>query len=105
MELQELKNIRSYNDENDLIRILEKIGDKILAKVYDEKEILALVSELAKADLLSMKYETREEILNVLCDAVSYYDIRSKIKWENILEQKEQLEDDLKEYVKDFLCE
>lgn len=49
-----------------------------------------------------MEYKTREEILSVLCDMVSYYDILSKIDRDSILNLEDRLESDLKEYVTDF---
>lgn len=82
---------------------IEEIGDKILFRGYNQEQILSLVNELLKIDLLSVDYGTREQVLNVLCDAVSYYDIHSKINWSNILSIKNRLEDDLKEYIEEFI--
>ena len=82
---------------------IEEIGDKILFRGYNQEQILSLVNELLKIDLLSVDYGTREQVLNVLCDAVSYYDIHSKINWSNILSIKNRLEDDLKEYIEELI--
>lgn len=82
---------------------IEEIGDRILFRGYNQEQILSLVNELLKIDLLSVDYGTREQVLNVLCDAVSYYDIHSKINWSNILSIKNRLEDDLKEYIEEFI--
>ncbi len=82
---------------------IEEIDDKILFRGYNQEQILSLVNELLKIDLLSVDYGTREQVLNVLCDAVSYYDIHSKINWSNILSIKNRLEDDLKEYIEEFI--
>lgn len=60
-------------------------------------------NELIKIDLLSVNYETRGQILNALCDAVSYYNICSEVKWNSIISDKEKLEDDLKEYVDEIV--
>lgn len=103
MELKELEELKSYNTESDLIRIVAEITDKVIFKGYDRQEIISLVNEIIKIDLLSVKYETREEILNFLCDAVGYYGCLEGVKWESIINIKDKLEDDLKEYVAEFI--
>lgn len=103
MCLEEIKRIDNCKNEIELIKLAEEIGDKILFKHYNEKQVENLVNKLLKLDFLSVKYETREEILNILCDAVSNYNISSKIDWINISNIVNQLEDDLKEYVIEFL--
>ena len=103
MCLEEIKRIDNCKNEIELIKLAEEIGDKILFKHYNEKQVENLVNKLLKLDFLSVKYETREEILNVLCDAVSNYNISSKIDWINISNIVNQLEDDLEEYVIEFL--
>ena len=85
------------------MQTIEEIDDKILFRGYNQEQILSMVNELLKIDLLSVDYGTREQVLNVLCDAVSYYDIHSKINWSNILSIKNRLEDDLKEYIEEFI--
>ncbi len=101
MKLDELEKLKKHN--KDIMETLVEIGDKILFRGYNQEQILCLVNELVKIDLLAVDYGTREQVLNVLCDAVSYYDIHSKINWSNILSIKNRLEDDLKEYVEEFI--
>lgn len=101
MKLDELEKLKKHN--KDIMETLVEIGDKILFRGYNQEQILCLVNELVKIDLLSVDYGTREQVLNVLCDAVSYYDIHRKINWSNILSIKNRLEDDLKEYVEEFI--
>lgn len=101
MKLDELEKLKTH--DKDIMETLVEIGDKILFRGYNQEQILCLVNELVKIDLLSVDYGTREQVLNVLCDAVSYYDIHSKINWSNILSIKNRLEDDLKEYVEEFI--
>ena len=103
MCLEEMKRIDDCNNEKELVKLAEEINDKIIFKYYNEKQMEHLVNKLLKLDFLSVKYETREEILNVLCDAVSNYNISSKIDWTNILKIVDKLENDLKEYVTEFL--
>ena len=95
--------LSSQSNENELIEIAEEIGDKIIFKGYEEKQVIALVNTLLGLDFLSMKYSTREEILSVLCDATANYDISKKINWNNISKIANKVEDDLKEYIKEFL--
>lgn len=102
MKLNELECLKRYNSESELIEILEMIGDKIRFRVYSQEEVLNMTNELVKINLISLNYEAREQILNTLCDAVSFYEIRSKIALNNILMVKDKLEDDLKKYVEEL---
>lgn len=103
MDLDECKLLCSYKDEEELEKVVELIGDKIIFKGYQECEVITLVELLLNIDILSLKYSARELILNTLCDAVAYYDIYSKINWEKIQQIRDDVEDDLKEYIDDFL--
>ena len=39
----------------------------------------------------------------MICDAVNYYDIGKDLNWESIIAIREDLEDDLKEYVDEII--
>ena len=39
----------------------------------------------------------------MICDAVNYYDIVKDLNWESIIAIREDLEDDLKEYVDEII--
>lgn len=73
MELEELKELKQCNTEADLLKLLQEIDDKVIFKGYNIEQILCLVSEIIGSDLLSIKYETREEILHLMCDVIAYY--------------------------------
>ena len=103
MRLDELEKLKEHKTKKERMKALEEIGDKIIFRGYNQEQILYLVNELVKINLFAVDYETREQVLNILCDAVSYYDILSKINWDNILSIKNRLEDDLKEYVEEFI--
>lgn len=103
MELEELEKLKKCDKEDDLIEIVEEIGDKIIFRGYSQEQVICIVKELVKINLLSVKYETREEILSVLCDATANYNIKDQIGWRNILSIKDKLEDDLKEYIEEFI--
>lgn len=103
MYLEEISIIERFENEDELISVVEEIGDKVVFKGYQEEQMVAVVNALLKLDFLSMKYETREEVLSVLCDSVSNYKISSRINWNNIFKVADKLEDDLKEYVDEFL--
>ena len=103
MRLDELEKLKEHKTKKEIMKALEEIGDKIIFRGYNQEQILYLVNELVKINLFAVDYETREQVLNILCDAVSYYDILSKINWDNILSIKNRLEDDLKEYVEEFI--
>lgn len=99
----ELDKLKKYSSETDLIRIVEGIDDKVIFRGYTREQILCLANEIVKIDLLSVKYETREEILHFLCDALSYYDIFGSVSLTSIVKIKDMLEDDLKEYIEEFI--
>lgn len=102
MKLKEIDKIEKCKNEDKLIEILEEIGDKVVFRGYQEEQVILLADRLIRSDILSMGYKAREEILSVLCDMVSYYDILSKIDRNRILSLEDRLESDLKEYVTDF---
>lgn len=103
MEIKELEVLKKYSTEADLIEIAQQIDDKVIFRGYNNEQILSIVNEIVKIDLLSLKYETREEILNLLCDIISYYGIPNSVNWDNIIGIIDKLEDDLKEYVAEFI--
>ena len=103
MELKELERLKNYNTETDLVKIVQEIDDRVLFRGYNSEQIFCLVNELIKIDFLSVKYDTREEILNMFCDAISYYGLSKDVNWERVIKIKDKLEDDLKEYVTDFM--
>ncbi len=103
MELAELNELKKYSTETELIKIAQEIDDKVNYRGYNSEQIFCLVSEIIKIDLLSVKYETREEILHLLCDVIAYYGIIDGIKWEGIIKIKDKLENDLKEYITEFM--
>ncbi len=98
-----IRSIKKYSTEADLIEITQQIDDKVIFRGYNNEQILSIVNEIVKIDLLSLKYETREEILNLLCDIISYYGISNSVNWDNIIDIIDKLEDDLKEYVAEFI--
>lgn len=77
---EEISIIERFENEDELISVVKKISDKVAFKGYQEERMVALVNALLKLNFLSMKYETREEVLSVLCDSVSNYKIFLKIK-------------------------
>ncbi|MDE7254527.1 MAG: hypothetical protein K2O32_16515 [Acetatifactor sp.] len=103
MELKELERLKNCNTETDLVKIVQEIDDRVLFRGYNSEQIFCLVNELIKIDFLSVKYDTREEILNMFCDAISYYGLSKDVNWERVIKIKDKLEDDLKEYVTDFM--
>ncbi len=103
MELKELEKIKRYRTEADLTKIVEEINDKVIYKCYTSQQISSLVNEIIKINILSVKYKTREEILYFLCDVVAYYGLLDGVRWENIVNIRDKLENDLKEYVAEIM--
>ena len=103
MELKELERLKNCNTETDLVKIVQEIDDRVLFRGYNSEQIFCLVNELIKIDLLSVKYDTREEILNMFCDAIAYHGLSKDVNWDRVIKIKDKLEDDLKEYVAEFM--
>lgn len=103
MELKELDRLKKCSTEDDLIKIVQEIDDKVIFRGYDNEQVLSLVNELTNVNLLSVKYETREEILHLLCDILSYHGKFIEGNWKKIIDIKDKLEDDLKEYIIEFI--
>lgn len=101
--LLELDRLENWNNEAELVQILEKVEDKINFQQYQEEQVLRIVKKLLKINILSLGYTAREELLNVLCDSVEYYNIRSKINWETIKLIREKVEKGLVEYIDEIL--
>ena len=68
MRLDELDRLKEYSDEDDLLKISEEIGDKIRFRGYNQ-----------------------EQVLDVLCDAATYYDIRNIVNWDSIMSMRGKL--------------
>jgi len=100
--LKDYDRLKSYKDEQELYIILAEIGDTIEFEGYDIQDIVLLVKEILEINILYLNYTTREQLLSTLCDAVSYYDIRNIVNWERVLNIKNDVEEDLKEYITDF---
>lgn len=103
MELKELEYLKKCNTETDLIKLIQEIDDKVIFNGYNFEQMLYLVNEIIRIDLLSIKYETREEILHFICDVIAHYGFLDGVKWECIIKIKDKLEDDLKEYITEFM--
>ena len=103
MELKELEELKKCNTEIDLIKLIQEIDDKVIFKRYRFEQIFCLINEIISIDLLTIKYETREEILHFICDVIAHYGLLDGVKWACIIKIKDKLEDDLKEYITEFM--
>ena len=79
------------------------MDDRIRMHDYSKEQLLLLIEDYVTINFQGMKYQTREAILNMICDAVNYYDIGKDLNWESIIAIREDLEDDLKEYVDEII--
>ena len=93
-----------FMNYDDMLKISEEIGDRIRFRGYNKEQLLCLVNELLRINLLSVNYETREQILDTLCDAVAYYNIRNRVNWDSIMSMKGELEDDFQKYIEEFIA-
>ena len=90
-------------DEKKLEELFSNMDDKIRMHAYSREQLLLLIEDYVILDFQGMKYQTREAILNMLCDAVNYYDIGKDLNWESMIAIREYLEEDLKEYVDEII--
>lgn len=103
MMIDDVRKLENCNTETDLIKIIQKISDAIYFKRYNQEQVLSLVNEIIKIDLLSIKYDIRKEILFLLCEASSNYDISDCAYLKSIVDIRSKLENDLKEYVDEII--
>ena len=83
--------------------LVSNMDDRIRMHDYSKEQLLLLIEDYVTINFQGMKYQTREAILNMICDAVNYYDIGKDLNWESIIAIREDLEDDLKEYVDEII--
>lgn len=89
--------------ENELIKTMQEIDDIIVCRGYQIEQVIRIAQAITEINILSMRYEAREEVINTLCDEVSYYDRKSSIDLSKIISIKYELEDDLQKYIEDYL--
>ena len=91
--------------EKDIEVLVSQMSDRIRMLDYSKEQILTIIEDYIKINLLDMKYQTREAVLYMICDAVNYYDIRRDMDCEPLLAIRDDLEEDLKEYVDEIIYE
>lgn len=95
----------TISDEKDIEVLVSQMSDRIRMLDYSKEQILTMIEDYVKINLLDMKYQTREAVLNMICDAVNYYDIRRDMDCEPLIAIRDDLEEDLKEYVDEIIYE
>ena len=91
--------------EKDIEVLVSQMSDSNRMLDYSKEQILTIIEDYVKINLLDMKYQTREADLNMICDAVNYYDIRRDMNCEPLIAIRDDLEEDLKEYVDEIIYE
>lgn len=99
----ELDALRCCTSEDDLIKILEIVNDKLKGGYYSQSEALLISEILVQYNFSSFNYETKEEVLYVLSDFTAYYRLNGKLDAKRIAAIKNDVGDDLKEYVEEIL--
>lgn len=95
--------VLTISDEKTIEDLVSQMGDRIRMLDYSKEQLLVLIEDYVKMNLLDLKYQTREAVLNMICDAVNYYDIRDNINCEPLIAIRDELEEDLKEYVDEII--
>lgn len=91
-------NLYNYN-EKDLSNTLERIDDEIFFRNLGQIEVLGIIQDILKIDILSLTYTTRESLLNTLCNAVTHYKVNHLVNWNPIKTIRDKVENDLIEYI------
>lgn len=78
--------------EKDIEVLVSQMSDRIRMLDYSKEQILTIIEDYIKINLLDMKYQTREAVLYMICDAVNYYDIRRDMDCEPLLAIRDDLE-------------
>lgn len=99
----ELNALEHCDTEEDLIKALEIVDDKVRGVHYSQTEALLIADALIQYDLAAFKYAAKEEILYVLSELTAYYRFNGGLDETKIASAKDDLEDDLKEYVEEIL--
>lgn len=89
--------------QNKLLNEVEQISDKIESLQYNTIDVIKICNQLLKIDLKTYSYEVREQILYTLCNAVGYYDVRSKLELFQLLTLRNDIEKDLQEYIDEIV--
>ena len=82
----------TISDEKDIEILVSQMSDRIRMLHYSKEQILTIIEDYIKINLLDMKYQTREAVLYMICDAVNYYDIRRDIDCEPLLAIRDDME-------------
>ena len=75
------------------------LSDDVKNKLYTEEQIREILLIFRNYNLLSMKYETREQVLYTLMNISYEYGIKDDELINNINSIRNGLEDDLNEYI------
>ena len=94
-----INELQNNNDEKRIENILEYISDDVKNKLYTEEQIIEILLIFRNYNLLSMKYETREQVLYTLMNISYEYGIKDDELINNLNSIRNGLEDDLNEYI------
>jgi len=97
--MDNLLKINDYMNEDELLKKLPYIQDYITFRRMSFQDVLLLVDNLLKLDILSFPYTTRELILYIIADAIGHYKIVSLVNLESLISIRANVEEDLKEYI------
>ena len=91
------------SDESEIEKISAYIADDARNEIYSLEQIGKILSIYNKLDLLSLKYDTREQILYTITEIANAYQIKGLFDLKSITDMRDLLEDDLKEYVDEII--
>ena len=103
IDMNLINELRECNKENKIEYITAYIADDIRNKSYSQEQVMDLITIFKSYDLLSMKYETREQVLYTIGEIMSVYKIEDDDMILNLIIIIDDLEEDLKEYVDDII--
>ena len=98
-----IDKLSKANEESEIEEISAYIADDARNEIFSLEQIKDIIDIYNKSDLLSMKYKTREQILYTLGEIANAYQIKGMLDLKRLLEIRDLIEDDLKEYVDEII--
>ena len=98
-----IDELSKAHEESEIEEISAYIADDVRNEMFSLEQIKNIICIYDKFDLLSLKYKTREQILYTISEIANNYQIKGIIDLKKILETRDLIEDDLKEYVDEII--
>lgn len=89
--------------QKELERKLEQISDKMGLLCYKKEDVVEVCKKLLMLNLKSYNYDTQEQILYTLCNALAFYDVRDQLELHMLMDYKKDVALGLEEYIDEIV--